>query len=195
MTFALGRRLSLVTLVAGALPVASVAAGFNDEQATRGQSLYNTQCAYCHGFRLEGINAPALSAETMQNFSTARGLYDFITVAMPPQDPGKLGEDAYLDIIAYMLAFNGAESGDEALTADMDALASIDLVAVTAAGAVLDGGSAFAAADVPQAYTWGMSLPGGDEVPEGAEAATATAAGSGVPQAFTWGQELPTASN
>ena len=36
---------------------------------------------------------------------------------MPPDRPGRLGDTAYVDIVAYLLDANGARPGDQALTA------------------------------------------------------------------------------
>jgi len=185
----------LFGLVCGALQVSSASAqGFTAEQATAGKGLYESNCAQCHGFQLEGPDAPALSGiDVMANWATAGGLYDFISVAMPPSAPGQLGDDAYVNIIAYIMSFNGAEPGDEPLTAEPDVLSAVELPRVSAAdqasmaAAALDAGGGAAGGDtaVPQAFTWGKQLPGG---PAPAEAAPS------VPQAFTWGQDLPRAN-
>jgi len=125
----------------------------------------------------------------MGNWSTAGGLYDFISVAMPPAAPGKLGEDAYLNIVAYIMQMNGAKPGDEFLTADAETLASINLVDETKDGAAqAAAGQQVAAAatgdtNVPQAFTWGKKLPGSPQ--------TEAADSPSVPQAYTWGKKLP----
>lgn len=201
----------LISLV-GATAFIAVAAGtaqaggFTTEQAAAGETAYNSNCAQCHGRQLEGPDAPALSGQdVMQNWATAGGLFDFIHVAMPPSAPGQLGDDTYLNIVAYIMKFNGAEPGDQPLTTDADLLASISLPAETAAGAAsmaaaqADAGApaaadaAEAAAPVPQAFTWGKQLPGGPAPAEQAAAGASTAEPS-VPQAFTWGKQLPTAA-
>ncbi len=169
------------------------AAGFTEEQAVAGKKSYDANCAQCHGFKLEGPDAPGLvGQDIMANWDTAGGLYDFISVAMPPSAPGKLGEDAYLNIIAYIMAYNGATPGDEPMVFDEDKLAEISLVDETAGGVVM-GSTADAApsgdTNVPQAFTWGKQLPGGPT--PAAQNASATPA---VPQAFTWGKELPVAN-
>ncbi|MFB9224848.1 c-type cytochrome [Paracoccus cavernae] len=141
-----------------------VAAGFTAEQATAGQTEYQSNCAQCHGVRLEGPEAPGLfGQDVMGNWDTAGGLYEFISVAMPPAQPGQLGEPAYLNIVAYIMQQNGAEAGDTALTtADM---ANVGLVAETKDGAAqlalanqetdIEAGDT----NVPQAFTWGKELP------------------------------------
>lgn len=185
--------LAVGTFLGGLAPLGVQAAGFTDEQAKHGRSLYAAQCAQCHGANLEGTDAPALSDETMQNFGTVAGLFDMISVAMPPQTPGELGEQAYLDIIAFILLGNGALPGSETLVMDYDALETMDLVALIEEGRATQVATVDAtpetASDVPQAYTWGKPLPGSDLFAEAAEAAP-----SGVPQAYTWGKELPTAN-
>ncbi|MET3924521.1 c-type cytochrome [Devosia sp. 2618] len=196
---------AFVTLLTGALGVGSAtAASFTAEQSAAGQTSYNSQCAQCHGRQLEGPEAPGLAgSDVMQNWDTVGGLYDFISVAMPPSAPGQLGEDTYVNIIAYIMQFNGATPGDTPLTSDRDYLVS--LAAETAAGAASmaaaaadAGGAATSTAPaattaVPQAYTWGKQLPGGPAPTTMAPATPAPA--STVPQAFTWGTKIPTVGN
>lgn len=203
--------IAFLTLISGVLSTGSAMAGnFTAEQATAGQTAYNSNCAQCHGRQLEGPEAPGLAgADVMQNWDTAGGLFDFISVAMPPSAPGQLGEETYVNIIAYIMQFNGATPDDTALTSDRDY--AVSLSAETAAGAAsiaaaaLDaGGAAAPAADataapaeavveVPQAYTWGKQLPGSAAPAEAAAAPAAPA--STIPQAFTWGKTLPTVGN
>jgi len=206
--------IAFLTLVSGVLSTGSAMAGnFTAEQAAAGQTAYNSNCAQCHGRQLEGPEAPGLAgADVMQNWDTAGGLFDFISVAMPPSAPGQLGEETYVNIIAYIMQFNGATPDDTALTSDRDY--AVSLSAETAAGAAsiaaaaLDaGGAAAPAADaaataapaeavveVPQAYTWGKQLPG-SAAPTEAAATPAAPAEPTIPQAFTWGKTLPTVGN
>lgn len=176
--------------LAAAAPAAghATADGFTAEQATAGRSAYDTNCSKCHGARLEGVDAPALAGRTaMQTFDTAGGLYDVISVAMPPDAPGSLGDKTYLDIIAYVMTFNGATPGNKALAKNAD-LYKLSLAKQTAAGtatAASDAAAPPASAPVPQAFTWGKQLPGGEAPPKPARPA--------VPQAFTWGKKLPQA--
>ncbi len=165
-----GRRVVLAITSAVTMGVATagslMAAGFTAEQAESGQTEYAQQCAQCHGVRLEGTEAPGLlGQDVMGNWDTAGGLYDFISVAMPPAQPGQLGEDAYLNIVAFIMRENGAQAGDEPMVADEEKLAAISLVAETK-----DGAAALAQANqettiesgdtnVPQAFTWGKELP------------------------------------
>ncbi|SHE51195.1 c-type cytochrome [Devosia limi] len=201
------RRVIPFAIAAMSLAVSGAyAAGFTAEQATAGKTAYDSNCAQCHGFKLEGPEAPGLvGMDVMQNWDSAAGLYDFISVAMPPSAPGMLGEDAYLNIVSYIMSFNGAQPGETPMSADPDLLASISLPAETSAGAAAAAAAAPAvtATDaaaagglnptppVNQAFTFGKQLPGG----AAPAAASAAPAAPGVPQAFTFGKQLPTAAN
>jgi S-disulfanyl-L-cysteine oxidoreductase SoxD len=170
----------------GAVTGTALADGFTAEQAAAGQTAYNSNCARCHGARLEGVEAPALAGRSvMQTFGTAGGLYDVISVAMPPDAPGSLGQKTYLDIIAYVMNFNGATPGDKALAKNGD-LYKLSLAKQTAAAAATVAAATPAAGRVPQAYTWGKQLPGGEAPPKSVK--------SSIPQAFTWGKKLPQAA-
>ena len=203
--------IAFLTLVTGLSTGSAMAGNFTAEQATAGQTAYNSNCAQCHGRQLEGPEAPGLAGQdVMQNWDTAGGLFDFISVAMPPSAPGQLGEETYVNIVAYIMQFNGAVPDDTPLTSDRDY--AVSLAAETAAGAssaasaALDAGGAApaadaaaapaeATADVPQAFTWGKQLPGGPAPTEATPAAPAAAAEPSVPQAYTWGKDLPAVGN
>jgi len=157
---------SASALVLGFSIGSAFAGGFTAEQVEAGRTAYQAECAQCHGARLEGPEAPGLiGQDVMGNWSTAGGLYDFISVAMPPAAPGKLGEETYLNIVAYIMEMNGAQPGDEPLVADPDKLAAVNLVEETKEGAAQSAAAnqetTIEAGDtnVPQAYTWGKELP------------------------------------
>lgn len=164
-----GRNVVLAITSAAALTLgvaaSANAAGFTAEQAVAGEKDYQSNCSQCHGTKLEGPEAPGLfGQDVMGNWDTAGGLYDFISVAMPPAAPGQLGEEAYLNIVAYVMAQNGASAGTDALTAAN--MASVGLVAETKDGAAQlalanqeTNIDASADVNVPQAFTWGKELP------------------------------------
>lgn len=165
-----GRATVHAITAAAAMTLASAgslfASGFTAEQAEAGKTAYMSHCAQCHGAQLEGPEAPGLfGQDVMGNWDTAGGLYDFISVAMPPAAPGQLGEDVYLQIVAHIMAENGATAGDAAL--ELAAAADLSLVEATKEGAAAQeaerlaagGGEAVEVIAVPQAYTWGKELP------------------------------------
>lgn len=184
-------RASLASLTSLAL-IPAAASAFTQEQADAGKAAYEANCAACHGFRAEGGEAPALTGvDVMGNFATGAGLFDFFAFSMPPQAPGMLGDETYLNILARILVLNGAEPDGEALTTDHDALEAVSLAGLgvsTATASASNPDAPGMGRNVPQAFTWGKELPGG------APPASATAsAAEGVPQAFTFGKDLPKA--
>lgn len=140
---------------------------FTAEQATRGQQQFNSNCGSCHGMQLEGGVGPALKGvDFLGNWGTAGGIYDYFSVAMPPTAPGKLGTPVYVDILAYILSTNGLAAGSEELTADPAVMNAINLTEAAAANAgaapaadASQTAEAAPAAPVPQAFTFGKSLP------------------------------------
>jgi mono/diheme cytochrome c family protein len=93
-----------------------------EAQAERGRAAYEKECASCHGSDLSGsFEAPALAGENFLTFwrdLTPRDLFQRVRASMPQNRPGSLSADTYVDIVAYVLAANGAPSGNAALTAE-----------------------------------------------------------------------------
>lgn len=93
---------------------------FSDEQATRGQALYAQRCAGCHGPKLEGAQAPALTGETFAakfRMEPLSALFIQIRYAMPPTTPPRAEASAQLtnqqgaDLVAHILKSNGFPAG------------------------------------------------------------------------------------
>lgn len=109
-------------------PAEAAGPWFTEEQARRGASQYRVHCSSCHGAELEGFIAPSLSGgELFGNWNTAADLYGFYSVAMPPSNPGGLSDQAYTDILAHILHFNGYPAGDTELPTDMELFAQIPI--------------------------------------------------------------------
>ena len=93
-------------------------------QAKRGQAGYEAKCASCHRADLSGFSGPPLKDDLFMdrwrefNLSV---LFDLIKNTMPADNPGTLGESAYLDIQAYLLQANGIPPGAKELTAGVPA--------------------------------------------------------------------------
>ena len=89
-------------------------------QATAGQASYQANCASCHQPALGGQNeAPPLAGAnfmTTWGKRTTKDLLDYMAATMPPGKPS-LAEAEYLNITAFILQFNGAPAGTQALTA------------------------------------------------------------------------------
>jgi mono/diheme cytochrome c family protein len=114
----------------------SAAAGvYSAEQAARGQKAYLTECASCHGDKLEGGLGPMLAGEGFLSMWGGRSLAeltDKVQNTMPFQAPGSLTRDQSIDIVAYMLQVDGYPAG-QALTAA--ALAQVSFPGAAAAPA------------------------------------------------------------
>jgi len=92
---------------------------FTAQQADAGRTAYQTNCAGCHAADLSGIgNALPLSGLPFTGSwgnRTVGDLVGFMEGAMPPNNPGGLGEQNYLNIAAFILQSNGARAGNQAL--------------------------------------------------------------------------------
>ena len=117
--------LGLIPLTAGIGSASAQAAGsyYTDAQADAGQRVFASQCAICHGDKLEGKVGPALAGEQFLSVSqyqelTAGFLYKTISRQMPKNAPGSLSKTQYLDVLAYILKVNGYPAGPRQLTDD-----------------------------------------------------------------------------
>ena len=96
---------------------------FIEQQFDSGESLYQQQCAICHGVELDGGAAPALIGTTFRKTWSRLGanvaeLYNRIVTTMPPRQMGVLNEGQNLDVLAYLLGRNNVLQGTEALQND-----------------------------------------------------------------------------
>src|SRR5687768_811670 len=79
---------------------------YTDAQAARGQAVYDKKCASCHGLRLEGASASALSGGKFAD-RWARGdksvddLYFITRTQMPFGAGNTLSKQQYIDTVAY----------------------------------------------------------------------------------------------
>ncbi|HUI78772.1 MAG TPA: PQQ-binding-like beta-propeller repeat protein, partial [Bryobacteraceae bacterium] len=126
--FGLEKRLMsglLVLAAGGVLATAQPtqpAGPYTAAQAATGRGIYQASCAGCHGADLAGINnaAPLAGGLFMGSWGnrTTSDLIGFLEGAMPPGNPGGLGREAYVNVVAFLLDTNGARPGNQALTAD-----------------------------------------------------------------------------
>ena len=93
---------------------------FTADQTQNGRSVYDQNCAGCHGATFQGSgDAPALAGGTFLLKWRTRmvsELFGEILQTMPPTSPGSLSEAAALNVTAYILQRNGAQAGQQALT-------------------------------------------------------------------------------
>lgn len=115
-----GQSESLPSLSAGA---------FNEAQAIRGQTLYYQHCLDCHGETMAGVDkAPPLAGpqftSTWQDAPLAALVGRILT--MPPEKPGSLAQVDSVDVLTYILWYNGLPLGESELPADLSVLTTMN---------------------------------------------------------------------
>ena len=109
----------------------STASGvFTAAQAKSGESAFQERCATCHGADLHSIEpeAPDLTEGAFRfgwNGKTIANRFEEIRATMPYGNARSLDDQTYLDIVAYILQFNGIPSGNQKLEANDPALEKI----------------------------------------------------------------------
>ncbi len=97
---------------------------FTQAEVTAGHASYQGYCAGCHGDELQGGglqgggDAPQLTGPNFnQDWSkqTIRVLYQYVSKTMPDGLAGDLSAKTYRDVIAFLLAANGASPGSTPL--------------------------------------------------------------------------------
>jgi mono/diheme cytochrome c family protein len=99
---------------------------FTEEQVQRGKSIYQKNCQDCHGSTLDNGEfggAPLRGSYFRQHWGSGdvSALFGYVNTLMPPDRPGQLSAQSYLDLTAFLLSNNGYAAGSEELTADQDA--------------------------------------------------------------------------
>ena len=97
---------------------------YTEEQAGRGQSLYQQNCARCHGADLAGtFETPPLMGRFIPYWAgtTMDVLFDYVSTAMPLDRPGSLGPASNAAIVAYLLKANGFPAGTKEFGTTADA--------------------------------------------------------------------------
>ena len=102
---------------------------YTDDQATRGRQVYARACAHCHldSLRGDSVSPTLLGPTFFARFpdATALDLVTAIRSTMPQNAPDSLGDQAYVDLMTYLLKANGASAGAAELKADVAALEGI----------------------------------------------------------------------
>lgn len=99
------------------------------EQADAGLQVYQQHCSSCHGENLDdGPFAPPLRGVDFQAKWQVRSLEVLFTETastMPQDRPGSLSDEAYVQLLAFMMQENGIEAGAAPLPADPDLLTDL----------------------------------------------------------------------
>jgi hypothetical protein len=88
-------------------------------QAARGEQLYKSQCAGCHGNALEGTSGPPLAGDGFLSNWSAKplaNLVDKIQKTMPFNLPGSLSRSQSIDLAAYVLQVGQFYAGQAELS-------------------------------------------------------------------------------
>lgn len=95
---------------------------FTEAQVKRGKTAYEDQCASCHGSDLiSQSGAPNMVMPAFRfgwHGRTIAQKLEQIRTTMPQGFPESMSDQEYLELIAYILDFNGYPAGDRELDAD-----------------------------------------------------------------------------
>lgn len=102
---------------------------YTEDQAKRGQGLYEEQCASCHGDALTGgeMAPPLAGGEFLSSWNglTVGDLFERMRKTMPLDKPGQLSRAVNADITAYLLSFNKFPAGKTELPQNTEMLKQI----------------------------------------------------------------------
>jgi len=104
---------------------------YSAAQADRGQTSFNSSCLRCHGDKLQGNTAPALSGDrffTSWGSEPIASLFAKIRDTMPPNFGTSIDDQVKLDIVAYILRTNGYPAGPNELTQNGSDLATAQIL-------------------------------------------------------------------
>ena len=116
------------TAVMGQPAPADPAGVYTEEQAVRGQALYYQHCLNCHGETMGGVDkAPPLAGPQFSDIWNGEPLWALVARlnTMPPDKPGSLSRAANVDLLAYMLWYNGLPIGRTPLGTEQAVLEQI----------------------------------------------------------------------
>jgi ankyrin repeat protein len=105
---------------------------FTEQQAQRGQQVYQRACSACHLESLQGDDvSPALVGKGfLARFRglSAHEMVQNLRASMPQNAPDSLGDRAYIDLVSYLLKANGSKTGALELPLDVAELEKIAIV-------------------------------------------------------------------
>ena len=129
--------LVLALIVSAATAVARAAQSapegfYGEEQARRGKTQVASSCAACHTAAAAGqasraangpdrVTLPLVGSDVIRKWRTVGDLFSKVRRTMPANNANGLSDDAYLDIVAYMLHVNGLRAG-KSLTPQVNSL-------------------------------------------------------------------------
>jgi mono/diheme cytochrome c family protein len=140
---ALPRRILCSTLIAaasmaftsatsGAFAQSADGPSFTAEQVERGRAAYTQNCQDCHGSTLDNgeFGGPPLKGGYFRNHwgsGSVADLAGYAKALMPPDRPGRLSDQTYTDLVAFLLSNHGYAPGSEELPSDAAAQQKMSL--------------------------------------------------------------------
>lgn len=104
---------------------------YTAEQAEQGKSLYQKQCAACHGIALlgSGKNLPLVGNAFLERWTdqTMADLFMKTNTTMPASAPGTMSPVETSEVLAYILSVNKFQPGQKPLPTDPDGLSVIHI--------------------------------------------------------------------
>ena len=104
---------------------------FTEEQANRGATAYNANCAGCHGSTLRSTDreVPNLTGDAFKRWigRTLGEKFEIMRDTMPPRDEHSLPDEVYLDILMFILRANKVPVGPHELKPDPETLKQITI--------------------------------------------------------------------
>ncbi|HLY54705.1 MAG TPA: c-type cytochrome, partial [Stellaceae bacterium] len=118
----LGASLLSAVAMADAPSPPSSGVHFDAAQAAAGRTVFEQNCAACHGADLSGGDGPPLAGAAFQrHWANGRhkvdDLHFMVSEMMPLQAPHSLTDEQYTDLVAFILSRNGLAASDKPLDA------------------------------------------------------------------------------
>ena len=122
-----GTALSMLLLLGALVADAQDASGpsiwsgvFTAAQAKRGDDAYQASCSGCHGSDLRATDAEAVDLagpafRAKWNGKALQERFEMIRDTMPLGNANSLGDKTYMDILTFILQFNGFPPGSQEL--------------------------------------------------------------------------------
>lgn len=94
---------------------------YTEEQAKRGDKLFETACAECHPTR----EFPPPGYFDSWTGATVDTLYELVRTTMPEDNPASLSRGEYADLFAFLFSRNGWPDGETELPSNAESLSRI----------------------------------------------------------------------
>ena len=102
---------------------------YTEEQAERGEAVYEGECTFCHLDDLQGdAFATPLIADAFTLRWEGRTVGDLLTVVkvtMPADRPATLSDEAVAGVVSFLLKMNDYPAGEQELSTDQAELAEV----------------------------------------------------------------------